>query len=46
MVIEIDSRVDGRTQSGTLVTGNFFDVIGVKPIQGRTLTPADDDAGN
>jgi predicted permease len=46
MVTEIDSRVDGRTLSGTLVTGNFFEVVGVHAVQGRTLTPADDAAGN
>jgi putative ABC transport system permease protein len=29
--------------SGELVTGNYFDVLGVRPALGRTLTPADDD---
>ena len=28
-----------------LVTGSFFDVLGVQPILGRTLTPADDKEG-
>ena len=46
MVPELDSRVDGRTMSGTLVTGNFFDVLGVGAAQGRVLTKADDDAAN
>ena len=29
-----------------LVTGGFFDVLGVKPIAGRTLVPADDNEGS
>jgi predicted permease len=43
MVPETDSRVNGRTMSGSLVTGNFFEVLGVGAAQGRVLTPADDD---
>jgi predicted permease len=39
----IDSRVDGRPSEGTLVTGNFFQVLGVTAAIGRTLTRADDD---
>jgi predicted permease len=44
MVPETDSRVNGRTMSGSLVTGNFFQVLGVGAAQGRVLTPADHDA--
>jgi predicted permease len=40
---DIDSRIDGRMMAGTLVTGNFFEVVGVKAVMGRTLTPADDE---
>ncbi|HKV24459.1 MAG TPA: ABC transporter permease [Candidatus Acidoferrum sp.] len=29
--------------SGELVTGNYFDVLGVRPAVGRLLSPADDD---
>src|SRR5688572_4799086 len=43
MVSETDSRVNGRTMSGTLVTGNFFQVLGVGAVRGRVLTPADDE---
>src|SRR5688500_8893166 len=43
MVPETDSRVNGRTMSGALVTGNFFQVLGVGAAQGRVLTPADDE---
>ena len=43
MVPETDSRVNGRTMSGSLVTGNFFQVLGVGAAQGRVLTAADDD---
>ena len=46
MVAETDSRVNGRTMGGALVTGNFFQVLGVGAVEGRTLTPADDDRGN
>ena len=38
----IDFRVDGRTMSVTLVTGNFFQVVGVNAVMGRTLSPTDD----
>ena len=41
-VDEIDLRVDGRMMAVTLVTGNFFQVVRVKPVMGRALTPADD----
>ena len=41
---QTDSRVNGRTMAGALVTGNFFQVLGVGAAQGRVLTPADDDA--
>jgi hypothetical protein len=37
----IQLRVDGRIMKGTLVTGNFFDVVGVKPVIGRALAPAE-----
>jgi predicted permease len=29
----------------SLVTGNFFDVLGAKPVLGRLLRPSDDDVG-
>jgi predicted permease len=41
---DIDSRVDGRLLFGTYVTGNFFQVLRVNAMMGRTLVPADDDA--
>lgn len=40
---DIDARIDGRTMSVTLITGNFFEVVRVRPALGRALTPADDD---
>lgn len=40
---DVDSQVDGRTMTGTLVTGNFFQVLGVQAASGRTLTPDDDE---
>jgi hypothetical protein len=44
-VPDIDLRVDGRTMAVTLVTGNFFRVVGVTPVMGRALAPADDESG-
>ena len=40
---DIDTRVDGRMMSITLVSGNAFQVMGVRPAMGRALMPADDD---
>ena len=42
---EIDSWIEGRRLEGPLVTGNFFQVLGVGAAQGRTLTPFDDEPG-
>jgi predicted permease len=42
MLPDIDSRIDGRMMSGTLVTGNFFQALGVDAALGRALTPGDD----
>ncbi len=39
---DIDLRVDGRMMAVTLVSGNFFQVVGVNAVMGRTLSPADD----
>src|SRR5262245_48243510 len=44
MVEDLDTRIDGRMMSVTLVTGNFFQMVGVSAALGRALTPADDDA--
>ena len=45
MIPDIDSRIDGRMMSGSLVTGNFFQVLGVNAALGRTLVPGDDERG-
>jgi predicted permease len=44
-VSQVDSRVDGRVMFGTFLTGNAFQVLGVRAAMGRALTPADDEAG-
>jgi predicted permease len=44
-VSNIDLRVDGRVMAVALVTGNFFQVLGVNPVMGRALRPADDESG-
>ena len=42
---QVGSRVDGRVMFGTFVTGNFFQVLGVRPARGRPLTSEDDQPG-
>ena len=42
---EIDSWIEGRRMEGPLVTGNFFQVLGVSAARGRTFTPLDDEPG-
>jgi predicted permease len=39
---DIDVRIDGRRLEGSLVTGNFFHVLGVGAARGRTLAPSDE----
>src|SRR5262245_45284657 len=36
-------RIEGRVTTTALVTGNFFQVLGVQAALGRPLTPADDE---
>ena len=38
----LDLRVGGRAMTVGLVTGNFFQVVGVDAVMGRALGPADD----
>jgi predicted permease len=45
MTPEIDRWIDGQRMEGPLVTGNFFQVLGVSAARGRTLTPSDDEPG-
>jgi predicted permease len=42
---KVDGYVEGMRREGTLVTGNFFRVLGVGAARGRALTLADDEAG-
>ena len=42
---DIDRWIDGQRMEGSLVTGNFFHVLGVSAARGRTLTPSDDELG-
>lgn len=39
---DITSRIDGRMMEGQLVSGHFFQMLGVTASLGRTLTPDDD----
>jgi predicted permease len=43
MVQNIETRIEGRPMSSSLVTGNFFQMLGVQAALGRTLTPRDDE---
>ena len=38
-------RGDPHRVVGGLVTANYFDVLGLRPLYGRTLLPSDDDPG-
>ena len=40
---EIDTRIEGRMMSASLVSGDFFQVLGVNPAMGRALTRDDDE---
>ena len=40
---DIDLRVDGQMMAVTLVSGNFFQVVGVNRVMGRALAPSDDE---
>jgi predicted permease len=42
---EVDARIEGRRMEGSLVTGNFFRVLGVSAARGRALDPSDDEPG-
>jgi predicted permease len=44
MMRSIETRIEGRPMSSTLVTGNFFQVLGVQPAIGRTITPHDNES--
>ena len=43
MLRPVRTRIEGRLVSSALVTGNFFQVLGVQAALGRPLTPADDE---
>ena len=43
MMRSVETRIEGRPVSSMLVTGNFFQVLGVQAALGRTFTPGDDD---
>lgn len=43
MLGPVRTRIDGRLASSALVTGNFFQVLGVQPALGRPLMPGDDE---
>jgi predicted permease len=42
---DVQAWIDGTRREGRLVTGNFFQVLGVSAARGRTLRPSDDEPG-
>ena len=40
-----ETWIEGRRMEGPLVTGNYFQLLGVTAALGRTLTPSDDQPG-
>ena len=42
---EVDASIDGRRMEGSLVTGNFFRLLGVSAARGRTFMSSDDEPG-
>jgi putative ABC transport system permease protein len=45
MVFLLSDKVSAERVQTAVVSGNFFDVLGVKPILGRTFVGADDELG-
>jgi predicted permease len=43
---DINGWIEGNKREGRLVTGNFFQLLGVGAERGRTLTPSDDEPGS
>jgi macrolide transport system ATP-binding/permease protein len=43
--MNVNVRGDARLAQGDMVTGDFFSGLGVRPILGRAITPADEKAG-
>src|SRR6185369_12738890 len=43
MLPPVRTRIEGRRVTGSLVSGNFFQTLGVRAWLGRALVPADDE---
>ncbi len=44
--IHLSAGQEAERVEGELVSGNFFDVLGVRPAQGRLITPSDEQGAN
>ena len=44
-LLSTDSRPGDEPLAAEVVTGNFFEALGVRPVIGRVLTPSDDEPG-
>ncbi len=45
-VVGLSWRNQAENEDAEIVSGNYFDVLGIRPVVGRLLTPADDNAKN
>ena len=43
MLRPVRTRIEGRLVTGSLVSGNFFQTLGVRAVLGRALMPGDDE---
>ena len=41
----LGTRIEGKRTNGALVSGNFFEMLGVRAMRGRTFTAADEQSG-
>jgi predicted permease len=46
VLVAVEHGEEARLEIGNLVTGNYFETLGVRPAAGRLLTPADDQRGD
>ena len=46
VVLSLDTNGTAERIEGQVVTGNFFDVLGVRPVTGRTFSPDEDRVGS
>lgn len=47
-MVQVNLRIDGSSERawGSMATGNYFELLGLSPVQGRLFTPADEQAAS